>query len=466
MAWLETVRKRLKALANRGEILPSTLASTHGTRTGWGSGRYDSILTRKLPGSHKDWSREAGDLLLNGVVAVCLDWYVRNWSQGVPQVMVPGQGDPEPLQGHPLIALLRRPQPGFAPSVWWGCVVADYKTQGNAYARIVRGPGGFGLPTALQYLPADMVRPMTGADGLPYWQYATDGRTFDIEARDMIHFRYGRDPYDHRLGRAPLSAVLREIATDNAASTTAFGLVRNNAIPSMIVGPDAKDMVVDVDPEDLRVWKQKMQESFTGDNAGGVAVLPAPYRMDRVSLTPEELALDSVRRLPEERICSAMGLNPMVLGLGSGLERSTYSNYEQAQQAAWEDGMIPLQRQLAEALTHALLPEYAGTPEGAYLAFSVDGVRALADDLDAASERSERLYKAGIIDRAEAKRIVAVEPDDDDDDAMFPGTDPNDLPDDPAPLGLDGRPTDRQDQPTRPATRSAGDPPFGTFTTA
>lgn len=462
MGWIETVRKRLKALANPGEMLPGTLASTHGTRAGWGAGRYDSILTRKLPGSQKDWSREAGDLLLNGVVAVALDWYVRNWSQGVPAVMVPTDGSAEPLPDHPILALLRRPQPGVAPSVWWSWIISDYKPQGNAFAYILRGQGGYGLPTALQYLPADMVRPMTTADGTPFWQYATDGRTYDIEARDMVHFRYGRDPYDHRLGRAPLAAVLREVATDNSASTTAFGLIRNNAIPSMIVGPDAKDLVVDVDPEDLRVWKAKMQESFTGDNAGGVAVLPAPYKMDRVSLTPEELALDSVRRLPEERICAAMGLNPMVLGLGSGLERSTYSNYEQAQQAAWEDGMIPLQRQLAEALTHALLPDFPGTPPDAYLAFVVDGVRALADDLDAAAVRSERLYKAGIVDRAEAKRIVAVEPTPEDEGAMFPGTDPNEEPADPAPLGLDGRPAPA----ARPATRSAGGDPFGTFTTA
>ena len=36
-------------------------------------------------------------------------------------------------------------------------------------------------------------------------------------------------------------------------------------------------------------------------------------------------------------------------------------------------------------------------------------MRALADDLAAEAERAERLYKAGIIDRAEAKRIAGLE---------------------------------------------------------
>ena len=99
----------------------------------------------------------------------------------------------------------------------------------------------------------------------------------------------------------------------------------------------------------------------------------------------------------------------MVLGLGSGLERSTYANYERAQQAAWEDGMVPLLRTISDALTADLLPEYPETQQGDFVLFDVSGVRALADDLAAEAERSERLYKAGIIDRAEAKRIAGLE---------------------------------------------------------
>jgi transcriptional regulator with XRE-family HTH domain len=99
----------------------------------------------------------------------------------------------------------------------------------------------------------------------------------------------------------------------------------------------------------------------------------------------------------------------MVLGLGSGLERSTYSNYERAQQAAWEDGMVPLLRTLADAITADLLPEYPETQEGDFVQYDLETVRALADDLAAEAERAERLYKAGIIDRAEAKRIAGLE---------------------------------------------------------
>ena len=71
--------------------------------------------------------------------------------------------------------------------------------------------------------------------------------------------------------------------------------------------------------------------------------------------------------------------------------------------------MVPLLRTVADALTADLLPEYPETKEGDFVLFDVSGVRALADDLAAEAERSERLYKAGIIDRAEAKRIAGLE---------------------------------------------------------
>ena len=127
-------------------------------------------------------------------------------------------------------------------------------------------------------------------------------------------------------------------------------------------------------------------------------------------MVAKELELDGIRRVPEERICSAMGLNPMVLGLGSGLERSTYSNFERAQQAAWEDGMIPLLRALSDVLTQMLLPVFPETQEGDYVEFDLTNVRALGDDLINNSLRAEKLFTAGIIDKAEAMRIAGIEP--------------------------------------------------------
>jgi len=400
-----------KAAANPTQALPLPLSQSRDIYlTGYGSGQLQTLLRRALPGSTKDWARVAGDLGLNGVVASAIDWYVRNYPQATPRYYRPVDSQQaEPVEDHPVLQLMAQPDPMIMGSLFWGWVIQDYKLFGNTYLRKIRSSTR-GTVTALQFLPQDMVRPVgNGVNPLTHYIYTTDGRSFDIPVSDIIHIRYGRDPSDIRIGRAPLTAVLREIATDNTASTTAYGLLANGAMPSLIVGPDAKETTVDMSMDDARQVKRQLHEDLTGDGSGGIVVMTGAYKMDRVSLTPSELALDSVRRVPEERICSALGINPMVLGLGSGLERSTYSNYERAQQAAWEDGMVPLLRTLADAITADLLPEYPETQQGDYVMYDLETVRALADDLQAEADRAEKLYKAGIIDRAEAKRIAGLE---------------------------------------------------------
>jgi HK97 family phage portal protein len=400
-----------KAAANPTQALPLPLSQSRDIYlTGYGSGQLQTLLRRALPGSTKDWARVAGDLGLNGVVASAIDWYVRNYPQATPRLYRPVDSQQaEPVEDHPVIQLMAQPDPMIMGSLFWGWVIQDYKLFGNTYLRKIRSSTR-GTVTALQFLPQDMVRPVgNGTNPLTHYVYTTDGRSFDIPVSDIIHIRYGRDPSDIRIGRAPLTAVLREIATDNTASTTAYGLLANGAMPSLIVGPDAKETSVDMSMDDARQVKRQLHEDLTGDGSGGIVVMTGAYKMDRVSLTPSELALDSVRRVPEERICSALGINPMVLGLGSGLERSTYSNYERAQQAAWEDGMVPLLRTLADAITADLLPEYPETQQGDFVMYDLETVRALADDLQAEALRAEKLYKAGIIDRAEAKRIAGLE---------------------------------------------------------
>ena len=419
--------RRIKATANPTQPLPLPLGQSRDIYlTGYGSGQLVSMLRRALPGSHRDWSRVAGDLGLNSVVACGIDWYVRNWPQGTPKVHRPvDSAQSDVVEDHPILSLLAEPLPGMVGNLVWAWVIQDYKLFGNAYLRKIRTSMN-GAPIGLQYIPQDMIRPVgNGSNPLTHYTYTTDGRSYDIGISDIIHIRYGRDPEDIRLGRSPVQAVLREVAVDNLASSAAFGLLDNGAMPSLMVGPDASNAGdIDISPDDARQIKRQLREDLTGDNAGGIVVMSGPYKMDRVSLTPSELALDDIRRLPEERICSALGLNPMVLGLGSGLERSTYSNFERAQQAAWEDGMVPLMRAIADALTVGLLPDFAESQEGDFVQYDLSSVRALADDRQAEAERAERLYKAGVADLAEAKRIAGLEASDEMVGVMHPSAAP------------------------------------------
>lgn len=413
-------RFRSKATAAPSSLLPPPLIQRQTSYfTGTGNGDFWSLLTRNLPGSSFNWRNQAGDLMLNSIVAIGMDWYVRNWSQGVPTVRRPmPDGQVETVTDHPILQLLSQPTPNVPPSLVWSWILPDYQLLGNAYFRKVRVSGRV---VGLQYLAADMVRPVGNkVNPLIKYQYTVDGTSYDIPLEDMIHIRYGRDPQDSRFGRSPITSVLREIATDNVAASAAFGMVRNGGMPSIMVGPDYKGGVEDLSEDDARQTKRKLQQDFTGDNAGSVLVMTGPFKVEQVSHKPSEMAFDEIRRKPEERVCAALGLNPLVLQLGSGLERATYSNLEQATRSAWTDGMIPLMRQMAEALTIALLPDYEETQPGDYLEFDVSNVPSLQADLNEDAERAERLYKSGIVDLATAKRVAGITPSDDDEGYYHP----------------------------------------------
>jgi len=409
-----------KATASPSALLPPPLIQRQTSYfTGTGNGDFWSLLTRNLPGSNYNWRNQAGDLMLNSIVAIGMDWYIRNWSQGVPVVRRPmPDGQVENVADHPVLQLLSQPTPNVPPSLVWSWIIPDYQLLGNAYFRKVRVSGRV---VGLQYLAADMMRPVGNkVNPLVKYQYTVDGTSYDIALEDLIHIRYGRDPQDSRFGRSPVTSVLREIATDNVAASAAFGMVRHGGMPSMMVGPDYKGGVEDLSEDDARQTKAKLQQDFTGDSAGSVLVMTGPFKVEKVSHKPSEMAFDEIRRKPEERVCAAIGLNPLVLQLGSGLERATYSNLEQATRSAWTDGMIPLMRQMAEALTIALLPDYEETQPGDYLEFDVTNVPALQADLNEDAERAERLYKAGIVDLATAKRVAGVAPSDDDEGYYHP----------------------------------------------
>lgn len=412
-------------IARRGEELPLPLIMRERNYL-FGTGGNDlyAMLSRRLPSSQRDWTSTAGDLMLNSIVAISMDYYVRAFSQAVPMVYRQvSENDWEKYGTHPILALLANPQMNLSPTRFWTNIIFDYKIYGNAYIRKLRD--GAGNIIGLQFLPAQQMAPWgNGRESLVKWQYNVDGLLYDIKLDDVIHIAYGRDPLDYRVGRSPLMSTLREIATDNQASSTAWGLMNNSGLPSIMVSPDINNESVDVSDDDLRTLKKRLADSFTGDNAGSIAVMSGPFKVEKISFSPADMALDVIRHTPEERITSALGLNCLVLNLSAGLENSTYANLKEAEQGAWNQGVIPLLKTFAEVITANLLTDYPETRAGDYFDWDLTKITALMDDTDDTAKRASILFEAGIIDRSEAKRMIGVNTNPTDEEVYHPQASP------------------------------------------
>ena len=358
-----------------------------------------------LPGTRRHWETDAGDLSRNSAVFAGIAWIQRNFPDARLQVVTESGEKPTAIPRHPLTELLKRPNPHYSSTALWAGSLISYLADGNAYWMKARNTiaGGPGLPVELWWVPHWMMRPERPRNGgafLEKYVYTVNGKEYDVKPADVVHLRYGRDPYNDLLGLSPWKACLREIVADNEALTYHAAIMQNFGVPGVVASPATPD-VTPTEPMARQfrdLWKQKM----TGDHRGEPLVVPWPVKLEMPGWSPEQLMLEKVFHLSEERICAVLGLSPMVLGLGSGLERSTFSNYSEAREAAYYDCLIPIQRMIAEELNAQLLPDL-GDPEAQCVCWDYSDVRALQPDMGEVAKRNVLLFNAGLIRQSEAR---------------------------------------------------------------
>jgi hypothetical protein len=137
-------------------------------------------------------------------------------------------------------------------------------------------------------------------------------------------------------------------------------------------------------------------------------------KVDVLSFSPEKMNLKDMRRVPEERITATLGIPAIVVGLGAGLDRSTFANYAEARESAYESFIIPNQRRFAADLKSQLLPDFGDTA-GVAIQFDTSGVRVLQDDENAKAQRWINLVNGGLAMVSEGRNAVGlpVEPEHD-----------------------------------------------------
>lgn len=363
-------------------------------RSGWGARLY-------LPGADHDYARAVGDRWRASAAAICLSWLARNAVKPDLRVCVEGpDGEDAPVEGHPLVALLDRPNPHYSYTQLLKHTILWYGATGNAYWVKIRSRAG--LPVQLWPVPNPLIEPIaeSGTALVDCYRYRPMGAGghIDLPPSEVVHFRDGIDPDHPACGLSPLQAQDRELFTDNAIGTMVAALARNMGVPGLLVCPADGGMI----PEDqAEVISDTLWERTTGENRGKPLVSVNGLKAERLSWSPREMMADQLRAPSAERICAALGLNAMAVNLPS--DSKTYSNYGEAIRSAWNEGMLPLLEDLAETLYLQLLPDFpAADSARERVLFDTSKVPALADDQDKLWDRITKAYKAEIIKRSVA----------------------------------------------------------------
>lgn len=380
---------------------------------GTGSFGGSRRLTWFLPGQNYDYNPliRAG-LWRNATVAAGIDWMARNWNVANLQVVrIDDAGIETPVPLHPALALLRRPHPQVGQTAFVGSVVRDLLTRDSVWIEKVKNR--LGEPTELRYWRPDMVGPLYPDDGSSYlsgWRYQVNGANYDVPVSRVIFIRRYINVDEDRFGWCPLQQSVREIAALNEVSTYMSALLRNFAIPGLIMTPKGEFAI---SPEDADAVKARINDMFGGESRGQTGVLTGPMDIEKVSFSPEELGLNEIPKQLRAAVLSTMGLNTDVLGMNTD-QQGAYGSYAEAIRAAYAQGLMPLQALWADELTHQLLVDFEDPEDikNGRIKFSWDysPVEELDDREQVAANRAIRLYGAGVTTLNESRDIVGYGP--------------------------------------------------------
>ena len=341
----------------------------------------------------------------SSLVMAIVGWISRTLPEAPLQVVrTNSKGEREVIGDHALPALLENPNPYYSGLAMWMGVYSDWVTEGNAYLVKIRNKQGAVIQ--LWWIPDHLIEPKWEPNSnqfIGWYEYTVDGRVLKLEPRDIIHFRYGLDPYNPRKGLSPLASLVREVYTDEEAAAFSASLLKNMGVPGIIISPEG-DFVHEVDAD---VIKEKFKNATTGANRGNPIVMSAAVKVSTLSFNPDQMNLKDMRRLPEERVAAVMGIPAIVVGFGAGMDRSTFANYAEARESAYEGFVIPTQRLFASDLKTQLLPEF-GEVKGLKIEHDNSGVRVLQEDENDKALRLDSMVKGGWMMVSEARSAMGL----------------------------------------------------------
>jgi len=362
------------------------------------------------PGDGRDHSAT------NSAVFACLDAISSAYPEPPLAIMrKQSGGKSERIPESPLQSLIDKPTPNGELSIdeiqYWTAWALH--ADGNAYwLKIRSGNAETGNVIQLWPISPTLMAPVTEPntnDWISYYKYRiAANQVVGVPVANVIHFRSGLDDKDMRKGISRLKHLVRQIATDDEADKFVASLLKNYAVPGLVIIPQNGMQVADED-EAERI-SDRFRRKFGDDNRGRVAVMSKESKVEQFGFSPKDLDMSILHRIPEERISAVMGVPAIVAGLGAGLDRATYANFKEAREMFTEQKLVPMWRTNARKLNTSLKPDFT-SDKNVYIEFDLTDVRTLQEDEDAKYKRlSTAVAQQPFMTVNEARTDIGLDP--------------------------------------------------------
>lgn len=371
---------------------PEKKASATGRVVAWGSsGRVA-------------WSpRDAVSLAKNGFQSNPIGFRaVRLIAEAAAAIPLVLQGDERRYDTHPVLELIRRPNPAQGRAELMEAIYGHMLLSGNAYVEAVLGEGR--LPAELHVLRSDRMALVPGADGWPIaYDYTVSGRTHRFSmaggAAPICHLK-SFHPQDDHYGFSPLQAAAVAVDVHTSASSWSKALLDNAARPSGAIVYKGVDGQSQLTSDQYDRLLGEMEAHHQGArNAGRPMLLEGGLDWKPMGFSPSDMEFQKTKEAAAREIAIAFGVPPMLMGIPGD---ATYANYQEANRAFFRLTVLPLVTRVTAGISH-WLAGFSGEP--AELRPDLDQIPALAVERD---QQWARVGAADFLGAAEKRMILGL----------------------------------------------------------
>ncbi len=309
------------------------------------------------------------------------------------------------VDSHPILQLLKRPNPRQGGSELFETLYIHHLIAGNAFVHAI-GPKGE-APTELHVLRPDRVAIIPSANGIPKaYRYMVASKGYDIAVdaisgmSRLLHLKHIH-PLDDWYGLSPMEAAAYSIDQHNQCAAWNQALLQHGARPTGALMVKAEHgqggQLSEVQYTRL---KQQLDDQFSGaENAGRPLLLEGGLEWKEMSHSPREMDFISIKHSSARDIALAFGVPPQLLGIPGD---NTYANLKEARAALWEQTIIPLLKYTADELSNWLAPMFDGSFRITYD----------ADEIPTNSEKRDALWErvsaAAFLSDAEKRSLLGL----------------------------------------------------------
>lgn len=294
----------------------------------------------------------------------------------------------------PLARLVTRPNNYQSGREFQALAQVYFNLSGNLFVHLDRMTRR-ALPAAMRTLRPDRVHIIPEGGGIKGYLYIPEGRGITdgvpILAEDMIHIKLPNpaDPLEGMgYGLSPISPAAQSADVDNRVTGFLNDFFKRGTMLSTVL--EFQEPIEDTDVARIRNrWREVYGGSF---NWADIGIVDGGGKVNRLGMTFDEMGFKDIDSRNESRMLGPFGVPAILLGTRYGLERGTYSNFEEARKQFWQDTFVP------ELNWHeADYTFYLEDPsDGAYSLFDYSKVPALQMNIGDLADAAHKLWAMGV----------------------------------------------------------------------